>query len=339
VCVALIALAAHFNPPSLLASQRAPAVDDETFESLAGYYHFGGDMVMQVRRSEATRVAHLAGQRPWQIQAQTKRRWVSKSPAGEYEFALDERGNATALTFRQNGNAYLGRRVSAAFGSELQRAFAARVSEQRASDGTLAAVRYILAELRKERPDYARVMPGLAARLDKSLTGRRAQLEAYGALKNVSFAGVSVGGSDIYKAEFEYGIDEIAVRLAPDGRISRLDFEEWSTMAEKHASAERFQRQRPHERSEAILGRLIETIRMGKPSYEDLSPGMAETVREQLAPLQLGVVSFGGLRSITFDRVAPNGWDVFSVRFDRAVIACSIELRDDGKVTGLIWDM
>jgi hypothetical protein len=155
----------------------------------------------------------------------------------------------------------------------------------------------------------------------------------------VSFAGVSAGGSDIYKAEFEHGTDAITIRLAPDGRISRLDFEEWSTAVQMNASAERFQRQKPYAQSEEILGRLIETIRVGKPSYQDLSPGMAATVREQLASLQLGVVSFGALRSVTFDRVAPNGWDVFSVRFDHAVIACSIELRHDGKVTGLIWDM
>lgn len=339
VCVAMVALAAHISPPSFVASQRVAAVDDQTFDVMAGYYHFGGDMVMQVSRSDGGRFVHLAGQRPWEIQAQTKRRWISKSPQGEYEFAVDERGDTNALTFRQNGNAYSGRRVSAAFGAELQRAFAARVGEQRPSAGTQEAVRYIVAELQKDHPAFARVMPGLSARLGRSLAGRRAELQAYGALKEVSFAGVSAGGSDIYKAEFEHGTDEITIRLAPDGRISRLDFEEWSTTVQKNASAERFQRQKPREQSEAVLGRLIETIRVGEPSYEDLSPGMAATVRQQLASLQLGVVSFGPLQSITFDRVAPNGWDVFSVRFDHAVIACSIELRHDGKVTGLVWDM
>ena len=339
VCIAMIALAAHISPPSFLASQRVATVDDGSFDALAGYYHFGGDMVMHVRRSNEGRFVHLAGQRPWEIRAKSKRHWVSKSPYGEYEFAVDARGDANGVTFRQNGNSYSGRRVSASFGMELQRAFVSRVDEQRATAGTQEAVRHIVAELQKHAPDYARVMPGLAARLDKSLIGRRAELQAYGALENVSFVGVSAGGSDIYRAEFERGTDEITIRLAPDGRISRLDFEEWSSTIQKDAAAERYQRQKPYEHSEAILGRLIETIREGKPSYGDLSPGMAATVREQLASLQLGVVSFGALRSVTFDRVAPNGWDVFSVRFDRAVIACSIELRHDGKVTGLIWDM
>jgi bla regulator protein blaR1 len=339
VSVAMIATAAHVKPPSFFASQRAIAVSDETFDALGGYYHFGGQMVMRVGRDGERRFVKLSGQRAWPIRAQSTHRWVSTSPDGEYEFELNERGDVERLGFRQNGNAYTARRVSASTGQELERAFAAKVSEQTPTPGSEEAVRRVVGELLKDRPDYSLAMPGLESNLRRNITGRRAELQSYGALRGISFAGVTAGGSDIYKVEFERWTEEVTIRMAPDGRISRLSFDEWSSPLQRDALAERFQRQKPHDQSEAILAGLIETVRAGKPNYEDLSPGMAATVREQLASLQLGVVSFGKLQSITFDRVAPNGWDVFSVRFDHAVIACSIELRRDGKVTGLLWDM
>jgi bla regulator protein blaR1 len=329
----MIAAAAHVSPPSFFAAQRVVAIEDETFDRLAGYYHFGGQMIMRVARTRERRFVHLAGQKEWPIVARSKRHWVSSAPAGDYEFTSD------ALVFRQNGNTYRARRVSAALGQELERAFAARIVEQAPTHGTQEAVRRVVTQIQADTLDESQLMPGLAQSLRKNLAGRRAELRSYGALQAIAFSGVTAGGSDTYKVQYERGTDEVTIRLAPDGRVSRLSFDEWRSSPQQDALAERFQQQRPGAGSEDALRRFIDAVRTGQPNYDDLSPGMAAVVRQQVASLQLGVESFGPLHSITFDRVAPNGWDVFSVRFENAVIACSIELRQDGKVTGLVWDM
>jgi bla regulator protein BlaR1 len=337
--IAMLAVAAHISPPSFFASQRSVSIGDVSFDRLAGYYHFGGQMVMRVARDGEQRFVHLAGQRKWPITAQSKRRWVSKAPYGEYEFVLDQRGDAATLAFKQNGNAYTGRRVSAAVGKELEQAFAARVGAQMQAPGARDAVERVISQLQTDRLDYAQLMPGLAESIRNGFDGRRAELKSLGPLKALTFTGVTVGGSDVYKAQYEHGADEVVIRLAPDGRISRLSFDEWRSEPQKDAFAERVQQQKPRAGSEQALQRLIANLRIGRPNYDELSPGFGAVVRQQLPGLQVGAVSFGELRSITFDRVLPNGWDVFSVRFDNAVIVCSIELREDGKISGLLWDM
>lgn len=337
VCAALIALATQISPPHLGGNRAALA--DAAFDRLAGHYHFGGLMVMQVRREGTQRVAQLTGQRPWAMTARDLRSYSSTAPATEYEFVTDARGNGTQVVMRQNGNTFAGRRVSDAIGRDLQRNFAAKIESQSATSGTEQALRRVLAELQAGRPDYSKMMPALARSVRVNVEGRHAELVSYGNLQALEFIGVTAAGSDVFKATFERGSNEITIRLAPDGRLTRLGFDEWLSSDSRDREAQRYQRQEPLAGSAVALERLIASLRAGEENASDLSPGMAALVQQQRASLQLGLASFGALQSITFDRVAPNGWDVFSVRFERAVIQCSIELREDGKISGVLWDM
>lgn len=336
-CAVLIAVAMQLNPPDLRGNR--VVVDEVTFDRLTGYYHFGGLMVMHVRREGTQRFAQLSGQRAWSMDARGKRVYSSATPATEYEFVTDADGNGTRVELRQNGNAFAGRRVSDAIGRDIQRSFAAKIDAQSVTPGIEEALRRVLAELQAGRPDYSQMMPALARSVRGDLEGRRVELASYGKLQSLDFVGVTPAGSDVFKATFERGANEITARLAPDGRLTRLAFDEWQSSERRDREAERYQRQQPLAGSARALERLIAALRAGDANEADLSPGMAAVVDQQRASLQLGLASFGALQSITFDRVAPNGWDVFSVRFERAVIQCSIELREDGKVSGVLWDM
>jgi hypothetical protein len=337
-CVVSIALATQIGPPDLRGT-RSVYVSDEAFDRIAGYYHFGGLMVMHVGREGSRRFAKLTGQRPWVMEARSSRVYASKSPGTEYEFATDRNGDVRSAVLRQDGNTFTARRVTDAVGRDLERSFTAKIDAQTPTVGTKEALKRVLIELQSGQPDYTKMMPALAAAIRKNLPGRQAELVSYGRLQAIEFEGVTPGGSDVYKASFEKGANEVIVRLTGDGRLTRLIFDEWQDRETMDREGERYQRQQPLAGSAPALAKLIASLSAGEVGEAELSPGMIAVVRQQMASLQLGLASFGALQSITFDRVAPNGWDVFSVRFEHAVIQCSIELREDGKIVSILWDM
>ena len=337
-CALLIALSIQVSPPDLR-GDAAVQVSDADFDRVAGYYHFGGLMLIHVHRKGPQRFAELTGHPPSLMKARDEQRYFSRSPDADYEFEVDERVLATSVVLRQNREMWIGRRVTTAQGVDLQQSFTSKLREKTRAAGTEEVVRQLLAELRAGQPDYSRMTRDVADTTREFISGRRAELDSYGDLQKLTFVDVTQDGSDVYKATFERGINVVLIQLAPDGRIAHLGFDEWLPRKRRDEEAERFQAQRPAPRSADALAAFIAAIRTGDLAKAQLSPGMHATVMEQEASLRLGLESFGELEAITFAKVLPNGWDVYSVRFNRAVIECSIELREDGKISSILWDM
>jgi bla regulator protein blaR1 len=338
MCALLIALSIQVSPPDLR-GDAAIEVSDADFDRVVGYYHFGGLMLIHVQRSGAKRYAEFTGQPLSSLLARNERSYFSRSPTAEYEFEFDEKGIATRMVLRQNRETWTGRRVSTAQGVDLQQSFTTKLREKTRAPGAEEVVRQLLAELRAGQPNYSRMTREVAETTREFLSGRSAELESYGDLQKLAFVDVTQEGSDVYKATFERGINVVFIQLAPDGRIAHLGFDEWLPRKRRDEEAERFQAQRPLPRSAEALAAFIAALGTGDLAKAPLSPGMYATVAEQEASLRMGLASFGELESIKFAKVLPNGWDVYSVRFSRAVIECSIELREDGKISGILWDM
>ncbi len=96
--------------------------------------------------------------------------------------------------------------------------------------------------------------------------------------------------------------------------------------------AKRFKDQRPAPGSEAALRKMIEDLRLGKPDYDHMSPGLAAATRQQLTQLQSAIIQLGSVQSVTFTGVGPGGADIYQVKFEKGSLEYRIWLAPDGKI-------
>ena len=144
----------------------------------------------------------------------------------------------------------------------------------------------------------------------------------------------------VVDAEIEFPEDDAkgpASRLVlhQNGRdmmAKRLDDAEAKKVADAAAAFDkRFKSQTAAPGSEAAVRRMIEELRLGKPNYDLLSPGLASATREQLPQLQAMISGMGALRSVTFKGVGPGGADIYQIKFEKGSLDYRIWLGADGK--------
>jgi CubicO group peptidase (beta-lactamase class C family) len=102
--------------------------------------------------------------------------------------------------------------------------------------------------------------------------------------------------------------------------------------------AQRIKDNRPAPDSEAALRRQIGIFQQGgQPDYDHMSDGLAKATREQLPKIEATLKGYGALRSVAFDKVAPNGADIYDVTFANARTVWSIAMGAGGKIEGLFF--
>jgi CubicO group peptidase (beta-lactamase class C family) len=117
-----------------------------------------------------------------------------------------------------------------------------------------------------------------------------------------------------------------------DMTAKRLDDAEAKKVADAAAAFEkRFKDQTAAPGSEAAVRRMIEELRLGKPNYDLLSPGLASATREQLPQLQSMIVGMGALQSVIFKGVGPGGADIYQLKFEKGSLDYRIWLGAEGK--------
>jgi DNA-binding transcriptional MerR regulator len=151
-------------------------------------------------------------------------------------------------------------------------------------------------------------------------------------------------------SETEFGIKvtdaNITFVLGPDGDAQSLVLRqhgvEITALRIDAAAAEqmrarlsaRIEQKTPVPGSEAALRRLIESIRAGAPNYDEMGPGLALLMRRQLPRLQPIASYLGEIRSIEFQGVGGQGWDVYDVHRERGSGRWRVALGSDGKILG-----
>jgi len=88
--------------------------------------------------------------------------------------------------------------------------------------GSEDALRRYIDALGRGEPDYDRMTPEVAAQTRQQLLLNQATLARFGALRAMSFRGVTALGSDIYIAHFANGSAEWRIGLVKQGRIGRI---------------------------------------------------------------------------------------------------------------------
>jgi hypothetical protein len=82
-----------------------------------------------------------------------------------------------------------------------------------------------------------------------------------------------------------------------------------------------------------VVRRSLEDLAAGTPSYDRMSPELAQTTRSRLSSLQPLVKSLGAIKSIDFKAVVPSGGDIYNVTFEKGrVLGVTIEVSSDGKL-------
>ena len=97
-------------------------------------------------------------------------------------------------------------------------------------------------------------------------------------------------------------------------------------------------RQGPSPGTEDSVRRWLASIQAHQPDDADMTPGMAQAVRQQ-APLVNQIIrAFGALNDVRFVRVTPQGLDTYEADFTHGKIQVAIApLTADGKVDKLSW--
>ena len=91
----------------------------------------------------------------------------------------------------------------------------------------------------------------------------------------------------------------------------------------------------PSPGTEAALRHQIETLERGEPDYSAMGPGLAEATRQQLPQIKDLFKRMGGLKSLVFSKVLPNGVDLYIATFEHGQLECMIApLSPAGKVVG-----
>lgn len=122
-----------------------------------------------------------------------------------------------------------------------------------------------------------------------------------------------------------------------DMTAKRLDDVEAKKAAEAAAASDqRFKDQTPAPGTEAATRRMIEELRVGKPNYDLLSPGLADATRQQLPNLQAAIGGLGALQSVKFKAVGPGGADIYQLKFENGSLEFTIVLGPDGKTQGAL---
>ena len=121
---------------------------------------------------------------------------------------------------------------------------------------------------------------------------------------------------------------------APMRRLSDADLKQRADDAAAKAvlAAQRFKDQQAQTGSLKALRQLLEDLRAGKPKYEQMTAEIAQSTRQQAARLKTLLDKLGGLQSVEFESVLPDGTDDFVTKFENGEMEWRILLAPDGKI-------
>jgi beta-lactamase regulating signal transducer with metallopeptidase domain len=88
--------------------------------------------------------------------------------------------------------------------------------------------------------------------------------------------------------------------------------------------------------SDAALKRMLESARLGKPNYDEMSAGLAKVVREQLSMMQPQLQKLGAVKSVEFQGVGSAGWDSYKVQHEHGSSQWRVAMSPDGKIGGAL---
>jgi bla regulator protein blaR1 len=197
-------------------------VEPAVFDLYVGHYELPGGAVMTVSREGDRFLTQLTGQPPVQIFAMGERQFFTKVVDATFRFVANDEGSVSQLVLHQNGDDVSALRMTEVEAKARMDALARRVSEQKATPGSEAALRKHLEALQLNEPNYADMTPRLAEAIRPQWVTAQQQIAAAGALESIKFTGVGPLGADIYRVHFERYTYEWRISLDSAGKIAGM---------------------------------------------------------------------------------------------------------------------
>lgn len=97
----------------------------------------------------------------------------------------------------------------------------------------------------------------------------------------------------------------------------------------------RMETKSPFPGSEALLRKVIDEHRQGKPDYDNMSPALQLLAREQMPAIVCELDRLGQETSIEFRGVGADGFDVYLVDFENGRLEWGLAQAENGILTGL----
>lgn len=207
-------------------------------DRLCGHYRLGRYAVLTIRR-ERDRLYARTRDKPeipmygftneraaYRIYPKSPRQWFAIDPDGftpnpdiQITFRVENGKGATGLVIRENDADTVASKLSDRQARELSASLAARVQSQREASGDRATLRNYLGQLVSGRPDYTRMSPSAAYVTRLLLLSEGEQIQRLGAVRQLTFKGVSGSGANRYVITFQNGVGVAEILCDASGQI------------------------------------------------------------------------------------------------------------------------
>jgi len=81
---------------------------------------------------------------------------------------------------------------------------------------------------------------------------------------------------------------------------------------------------------------MIEGIRAGNPNYDEMTPLMAHTIKQQLPQLQTFAQRLGGLVAIEHKSTDVQRFDTYEIKRERGSTVMRVSLDDSGRIASAV---
>lgn len=200
------------------------SVVTKVFDNYVGSYQLGPNAVMAITRDGDQLFEQLTGQPKAQLFPEGERKFFLKVVDAQITFDTDAEGKATQLTLHQNGRDVPAKRLDDAEAAGIAGALAKRIKDQTPAQGSEAAIRRNIEELRAGEPKYELMTEGIAQVTRQQLPQLKALMNELGAVQSLTFKQVADNGADVYEVKFEHGLTTWRITMAPDGKIAAVGF-------------------------------------------------------------------------------------------------------------------
>jgi len=322
----------------MLAEQQQPRqlapFDPAHFDRYVGYYQLGPNAIFRISRDGGKFFTQLTGQQAVEVYPESETKFFATVVAAQISFTVDAQGKAKGLVLHQNGREQPAPRIDDAKAKAFEAALAQRIVSNTPSPGTAEFLRRYLESQEAGAPDYSAMAPGLAQAAREQQGRLTNDIKTWGALQSIQFSGVMPQGQDRYIVTFKNAaFPAVVAPLGPDGKVPGLVFmPQAGNPPSTPEIAARVQSNRPSPGTEAFLRQYLVSASKGQPDYSGMDPGLEAAARAQWPTRGPIILSRGALKSLTFVRVSPEGYDVYDAVYDHAEVMWTVApLGADGK--------
>jgi len=299
-----------------------------------GFYKLSDYVVIAITLEGERLVSQRSGDIRHELVALSDAEFYAPAVGAYGRFEVDKHGETTEFVIQNRGIRMSAPRIDASLAAEIQSKLEAKIASQTPSPGSDAALRRLLESIRSGEPIYGEMSAALAELIRQQLPLLKALATYLGRIVSLEFRGVGNQGFDVYTVHCEHGDSQWRIDIRVTGIIDMAMTltSDMGALTAIRPSDEFLNSGEQRPSSEAVLRRLIEGIGSGNPNYEEMSPLMAYTIKQQLPLLQANVERLGNLVAIEYQSTDVQTFDVYEIKRERGSTQFRIAVNDDGLI-------